>query len=230
MPLHASLLRPRELHMKRLKAIWGIISKSESSQTFSRWGHGLSHWAHDYALQSRLKPFLGTKSRGSCSKTGPWHLQRPWWQREGKELAERGNQRSRKHGSRGSFRPAYLCVGEARGAWGMSEPDSRHVSRKQCLLRGSVLIHRPVIQKKQIIQMSACLLLIFFLNVYNYCSVWSNPEWNLSAGQICAVNHMSDSCLKCTSPWSQPLAIGAWRRKSPLQAALGWMVDVSGRR
>lgn len=70
----------------------------------------------------------------------------------------------------------------------------------------------------------------FFLNVYNYCSVWSNPEWNLSAGQICAVNHMSDSCLKCTSPWSQPLAIGAWRRKSPLQAALGWVVDVSGRR
>lgn len=142
--------------------MWGIISKSESSQTFSRWGHGLSHWAHDYALQSRLKPFLGTKSRGSCSKTGPWHLQRPWWQREGKELAERGNQRSRKHGSRGSFRPAYLCVGEARGAWGMSEPDSHQVSRKQCLLRGSVLLHRPVIQKKQITQMSACLLLIFF--------------------------------------------------------------------
>lgn len=142
--------------------MWGIISKSESSQTFSRWGHGLSHWAHDYALQSRLKPFLGTKSRGSCSKTGPWHLQRPWWQREGKELAERGNQRSRKHGSRGSFRPAYLCVGEARGAWGMSEPDSHQVSRKQRSLCGSVLLHRPVIQKKQITQMSACLLLIFF--------------------------------------------------------------------
>lgn len=143
--------------------MWGIISKSESSQTFSRWGHGLSHWAHDYALQSRLKPFLGTKSRGSCSKTGPWHLQRPWWQREGKELAERGNQRSRKHGSRGSFRPAYLCVGEARGGWGMSEPDSHQVSRKQCSLRGSVLLHCPVIQKKQITQMSAWLLLIFFL-------------------------------------------------------------------
>lgn len=46
--------------------------------------------------------------------------------------------------------------------------------------------------KKQITQMSACLLLIFFFNVYNYFSVWSNPEWNLSAGQICAVNHMSD--------------------------------------
>lgn len=56
-----------------------------------------------------------------------------------------------------------LCVREARGAWGISEPDSHQVSRKQHTIRGSVLSDRPVTQKKQITQISAWLLLIFFL-------------------------------------------------------------------
>ena len=116
------------------------------------------------------------------------------------------------------------------GAWGISEPDSHQVSRKQHTICGSVLLDLPVIQEKQITQISAWLLLNFFFLMSITISPCGATRNETFAGQICAMNHMSDSYLKCTSSWSHALAIEAWRRKSPLQATGGWVVDVSGGR
>lgn len=77
--------------------------------------------------------------------------------------------------------------------------------------------------------MSACLLLIFFLNVYSYCSVLEQPRIKpFYPGQICAVAACLTPALNAYKPMEP--AIGYWSLEKIPQAALGWVVDVGGRR